>query len=199
MVHQEPVESLGQVGGPIAGSQGGILPLQKRRLVLDGIPGIKTNKLSQSFALHYLLHLISFLSMMSCWDRLITPMIPSLTGMTRPQRMSMASVPASIRSSWRNFVRKIFNCTDHLGDDGQGAPAVRVDFSGELEGFRGGHVSVSRAHSQDNRVRVGDVFQDELPDLFLDVLGLVSHSNLISAIIYKADWPGRENTVTALF
>ena len=48
VVHQEPVESLGQVGGPIAGSQGGILPLQERRLVFDGIPGIKTNKLSPS-------------------------------------------------------------------------------------------------------------------------------------------------------
>ena len=30
---------------------------------------------------------------------LITPIIPSLTGITLPQRMSMASVPASMRSS----------------------------------------------------------------------------------------------------
>uniref|UniRef100_A0A8W7Q0F7 Uncharacterized protein n=1 Tax=Anopheles coluzzii TaxID=1518534 RepID=A0A8W7Q0F7_ANOCL len=32
-------------------------------------------------------------------QRFITPMMPSFTGMTRPHRMSIASVPASIRSS----------------------------------------------------------------------------------------------------
>ena len=43
--------------------------------------------------------LIFLLSLISCWDRLITPIMPSLTGITRPHKMSMASVPASIKSS----------------------------------------------------------------------------------------------------
>ena len=37
MVHEEPVERLGQVGRPIAGGQGGVLPLQEGRLVLHGL------------------------------------------------------------------------------------------------------------------------------------------------------------------
>lgn len=37
--------------------------------------------------------------MMSCWERLTTPMKPSLSGYTRPLRMSSAFVPASIKSN----------------------------------------------------------------------------------------------------
>ena len=36
------------------------------------------------------------LSLISCCDRLITPIIPSFTGITLPQRISIASVPTII-------------------------------------------------------------------------------------------------------
>ena len=39
-------------------------------------------------------------SMMSCWLRFTTPIIPSLTGMTFPVRRSTASVPSSMMSSF---------------------------------------------------------------------------------------------------
>ena len=39
-MHEEPVESLGQVGGAVPGGEGGILPLQEGGLVLDCIPDI---------------------------------------------------------------------------------------------------------------------------------------------------------------
>ena len=43
--------------------------------------------------------LILLLSLISCWDRLITPIIPSLTGITLPHKMSMASVPKILKNS----------------------------------------------------------------------------------------------------
>jgi len=42
----------------------------------------------------------TFLVLISAWLRLMTPTIPSLTGITRPHRMSTASVPWSMRSSF---------------------------------------------------------------------------------------------------
>ncbi|KAG5830427.1 hypothetical protein ANANG_G00310500, partial [Anguilla anguilla] len=65
-----------------------------------------------------------------------------------------------------------------LGDHGQGALTVGVHFPGQLERLGGGHVGVGGRDGQDDAVGVADVFQDELPDLDLDVFGLVSHRNL---------------------
>lgn len=42
----------------------------------------------------------TFLLLMSAWLRLMTPIMPSFTGITRPHRTSTASVPWSIRSSF---------------------------------------------------------------------------------------------------
>ena len=42
---------------------------------------------------------LTFLWLMSAWLLLTTPIIPSLTGITRPHNTSMASVPWSIKSS----------------------------------------------------------------------------------------------------
>lgn len=42
----------------------------------------------------------TFWLLMSAWLRLTTPIIPNLTGMTRPHKTSIASVPWSIKSSF---------------------------------------------------------------------------------------------------
>ena len=39
-MHEEPVESLGQVGGTVPGGQRWVLPLQERGLVPDGLPDV---------------------------------------------------------------------------------------------------------------------------------------------------------------
>lgn len=53
-----------------------------------------------------------------------------------------------------------------------------VDFAGHLEGLGGGHVSVGGRHGQNDGVGVGDVLHDQLSDLELDVVGLVTHWDL---------------------
>lgn len=55
---------------------------------------------------------------------------------------------------------------------------IGVDLAGHLEGLRGGHVRVGRRHCQDDAVGVGDVLQDQVSDLDLDVLGLVTDWHL---------------------
>ena len=42
VVHQESVEGLGKVWSSVSGCQGGILSLEERRFVLDGIPAIRS-------------------------------------------------------------------------------------------------------------------------------------------------------------
>ena len=37
VVHEEPVEGLGEVGRPVSGGEGGVLPLEERRLVLHRV------------------------------------------------------------------------------------------------------------------------------------------------------------------
>ncbi len=48
--------------------------------------------------------LMLLLSLMSCWDRFMTPMMPSLTGITRPHKMSIASVP---KKSYRTHLKNV--------------------------------------------------------------------------------------------
>jgi len=55
---------------------------------------------------------------------------------------------------------------------------VGVDLARDLEGLRGGHVGVGGRHRQDDAVGVGDVLEDQLADLQLDVLRLVAHRHL---------------------
>lgn len=51
---------------------------------------------------------------------------------------------------------------------------IGVDLAGHLQGLRGGHVRVGRRDRQDDAVGVGDVLQDQVSDLDLDVFGLVT-------------------------
>ena len=53
-----------------------------------------------------------------------------------------------------------------------------VDVASHLEGLGGSHVRVGGRHGQDDGVGVGDVLQDEVSDLELDVVGLVAHGDL---------------------
>lgn len=124
-----------------------------------------------------------------------TPIIPSLTGMTLPIRTSMASVPASIRSSLVTTARVLLpdggehiqNTTGHTQSlvDTQaeetpaGSPTINVSLSRYFQGLRGCHVCVGCSHSQDDGIWVGDVLKDQLPDLDLDIFGLISHWNLL--------------------
>lgn len=55
---------------------------------------------------------------------------------------------------------------------------VRVDLAGHLQGLRGGHVRVGGGDGQDDAVGVGDVLQDELSYLNLDVLWLIADGHL---------------------
>lgn len=55
---------------------------------------------------------------------------------------------------------------------------VRVDLAGHLQGLRGGHVRVGGGDGQDDAVGVGDVLQDELSYLNLDVLWLIANGHL---------------------
>lgn len=56
---------------------------------------------------------------------------------------------------------------------------VGINLPSYFEGFRRRHVRVGSSHSQDDGVRVGDVLQDQISDLDLNVFGLVSNRNLI--------------------
>lgn len=55
---------------------------------------------------------------------------------------------------------------------------VWVDLAGHLQGLRGGHVRVGGSDGQDDAVGVGDVLQDEISDLNLDVLRLIADGHL---------------------
>ena len=62
------------------------------------IYSISINKSSFSWSTIFLL------SLMSCCDRFMTPIIPNFTGTTRPHKISIASVPT--KKSWKNFRKK---------------------------------------------------------------------------------------------
>lgn len=55
---------------------------------------------------------------------------------------------------------------------------VRVDLAGHLQGLRGGHVRVGGGDGQDDAVGVGDVLQDEISYLNLDILRLIADGHL---------------------
>lgn len=101
-------------------------------------------------------------------------MSPSLTGMTRPISTSIASVPASIRSSlvttasvllpgeaqsFKSASKGIIKL-EKKSDYQNVFLTIGVDLPGHLEGLRGGHVCVGRRDRQDDAVGVGDVLQD---------------------------------------
>mmetsp|Transcript_15375 Transcript_15375/g.51632 ORF Transcript_15375/g.51632 Transcript_15375/m.51632 type:complete len:260 (+) Transcript_15375:1356-2135(+) len=64
-----------------------------------------------------------------------------------------------------------------LGEDADSSAARGVDGLGELDGLRGGDVGVSGSDGEDDGVGVGDVLQDQVPNLHLDVLGLIADRN----------------------
>lgn len=121
--------------------------------------------------------------------------------MTLPINTSMASVPASIKSSFVTTASVLLpkqkrhlssnehgdkECKTHDYKNGNKAKetktrrvfTIRVDFTGHLESLRGCHVCVGSSHSQDDRVGVGDEFYNQLPDLNFYVFGLISHRYL---------------------
>lgn len=59
-----------------------------------------------------------------------------------------------------------------------GFPTVWIHLPGHFKGFGGGHVSVGRCDCQDDTVRVGDMLQDQISYLDLDVFGLITHRHL---------------------
>lgn len=55
---------------------------------------------------------------------------------------------------------------------------IWVNLAGHFKGLRSGHVRVGRGDGQDDAVGVGDVLQDEISYLNLDVLRLIADRNL---------------------
>lgn len=53
-----------------------------------------------------------------------------------------------------------------------------VHLLGDLQSIRVGQVSVGRGDGQDQTALLGDELQQHVPDLVLDVYGLISDSNL---------------------
>ena len=71
--------------------------------------------------------------------------------------------------------------TEDDGEGDLGAAAlvtVRVDALGELQRVRRGHVRVGRGDRQDEAGLLADELHDHVPDLVLDVGGLVAHGDL---------------------
>lgn len=98
----------------------------------------------------------------------------------------MASVPASIRSNLVTTASVLLPAEAHYRRETLGISAPRhlpfftiwVDLAGHLQGLRRGHVRVGRRDGQDDAVGVGDVLQDEISYLDLDVLRLIADRDL---------------------
>ena len=75
-----------------------------RVLAKNGVPFLVANVgyfLCRKEASSFSWSTIFLLSLMSCCDRFMTPIIPNFTGTTRPHKISIASVPT--KKSWKNF------------------------------------------------------------------------------------------------
>lgn len=55
---------------------------------------------------------------------------------------------------------------------------LRIHISGHLQPIRIRQIRIRRRHSQDDRIRLADEFQQHLPDLPLDVPRLIPHGDL---------------------
>ena len=117
VVHQQSVESLGQVAGAIPCGQCGVLSLEERRFVLNSVFDV------------FLVN-----------DVLLRPV-------DDPDDAELDGDDAAAQDvdSVGARVHEI-----QLGDDGQRPPPVRVNIPRDLQRLRGGHVSIGRAHGEDD-------------------------------------------------
>ena len=97
--------------------------------------------------------------------------------MIRPARMSTTSVPWSIKSI---FVRTPIVRLPRQGEMStekitrkREFGTFRIYFTGQLESVRVCEISVCSGDGKDDGVWFCDVLENHVPDLFLDVLGLV--------------------------
>lgn len=128
-------------------------------------------------------------------DLLTTPIMPSLMGMTRPSSTSRASVPASIKSSLlttssvlRPERTQVMNtllshsavqCVIMISGILCMLLTIGIHLSCQFKGIRCGEVRVCRRNTQDEGVGVGDVWQNHLLDLSLDIFRLVTDRDLL--------------------
>lgn len=75
---------------------------------------------------------------------------------------------------------------------------VWVDLAGHLQGLRRGHVRVGRGDGQDDAVWVGDVLQDEISYLNLDVLRLIANGHLTGGSERHQQTEGRDRSASKL-
>lgn len=65
-----------------------------------------------------------------------------------------------------------------LGDHCQGAPAIGIHVLGQLKRLTSGHVRIGGRHSQNDRVGVLNILENQVFDLGLDILRLIAHRHL---------------------
>ena len=65
----------------------------------------------------------------------------------------------------------------HLGEDADGALALGVHLSGQLQAVRVGEIDVGGGDGQDDGVGLLDVLEDHVSDLALDIAGLVANGH----------------------
>ena len=66
----------------------------------------------------------------------------------------------------------------NLGENSNRPPAQRIDMAGKLQRLRVHNIDVGRRDCQDNTVRFGNVFGDEVASLLFDIGRLISNRNL---------------------
>ena len=54
-----------------------------------------------------------------------------------------------------------------FGNNGERSSSVRINVSSQLDGFARGHVGVGRSDGQNDRIRIGNIIVDQVPNLFL--------------------------------
>lgn len=65
-----------------------------------------------------------------------------------------------------------------LGQDTDGSGSLRVDFSCKFETIRVGEICVGGSDSKNDCVWLGNIFDNHILDLLLNILGLVSNRQL---------------------
>src|SRR5260370_8315645 len=97
-------------------------------------------------------------------------------------RMGMRSVPVSLHSSglvcWLCAMSLIWYPHQvNLGQDTNCSCSFQVNFVGHLKIIGIGQVSVGRGDCEDYASRLGDIFEEHIMNLFLDVFGLITDRN----------------------
>src|SRR5260370_627913 len=97
--------------------------------------------------------------------------------MKRLARMSMTSVPVSLHSSalvcWLCAMSLIrYPHQVNLGQDTNRSCSFQVNFVGHLKTIGIGQVSVGRGDCEDYASRLGDIFEEHIMNLFLNVFAV---------------------------